>query len=106
MLEGRSVKNDSYELRIFRLNHQRPVRTAVETLVRENSKDVGLHNKCSRTLIRKSWRQLNVTEGELSTKIDSRGVVQYNDGTLKYLTTSTGNDECGLEDTMRGGFTR
>ena len=61
----------------------RSVRTAVETLVRENSKGVGLHNKCCRMLIRKSWKQLNATKGELSTKIDSRGVVQYNDGTLK-----------------------
>ena len=59
-----------------------------------------------RTLIRKSGKQLNATKGELSTKIDSSGVVQYNDGTLKYLTTSTGNDERGLEDTMRGGYTR
>ena len=61
----------------------RSVRTAVETPVRENSKDVGLHNKCSRMLIRKSRKQLNATEGELSTKIDSGGVVQYNNGTLK-----------------------
>ena len=61
----------------------RSVRTAVETPVRENSKGVGLHNKCSRTLIRKSGKQLNATKGELSTKIDSRGVVQCNNGTLK-----------------------
>ena len=86
MLEGQSVKNDSYELRILdsitnaRL---RSVRTAVETPVRENSKGVGLHNKCSRTLIRKSWKQLNATKDELSIKTDSRGVVQYNDGTLE-----------------------
>ena len=61
----------------------RSVRTVVETPVRENSKGVGLHNKCSRTLIQKSWKQLNATKDELSTKIDSRGVVQYNNGTLK-----------------------
>ena len=61
----------------------RSVRTAVETLVREDSKDVGLHNKYSRTLIRKSGKQLNATKGELSLKIGSRGVVQYNNGTLK-----------------------
>ena len=40
-------------------------------------------SECSRTLIRKSWKQLNATKDELSTKIDSRGVVQYNDGTLE-----------------------
>ena len=57
-------------------------------------------------LIWKSWKQLNATKDELSTKIDSRVVVQYNDGTLKWLTTSTGNDERSLEDTMRGGYTQ
>ena len=61
----------------------RSVRTAVETSIREDLKGVGLHNKGSRMLIQKSWKQLNATEGELSTKIDSSGVVQYNDGTLK-----------------------
>ena len=61
----------------------RSVRTTVETLVREDSKSVGLHNKCSRTLIQKSWKQLNATKDKLSVKIDSRGVVQYNDGTLE-----------------------
>ena len=80
----------------------RSVRTAVETPVREDLKGVGLHNKGSRTLIQKSWKQLNATKDELSIKIDSRGVVQYNDGTLEWLTASTGNDERGLEDTMRG----
>ena len=68
--------------------------------------DVGLHNKGSRVLIQKSRKQLNATKGELSIKIDSRVVVQYNDGTLKWLTTSTGNDRRGLEDTMRGGYTK
>ena len=74
----------------------------VETPVREDSKNVRLHNKGSRTLIQKSQKQPNATKDELSIKTDSRGVVQYNDGTLEYLTTSTGNDERSLEDTMRG----
>ena len=52
----------------------RSVRTAVETLVREDSKGVGLHNKGSRTLIQKSGKQLNATKSELSIKIDSRGL--------------------------------
>ena len=77
MLEGRSVENDSYKLRILdsitnaRL---RSVRTAVETPIREDSQDVGLHNKGSRTLIQKSWKQLNATRGEPSIKIDSKGL--------------------------------
>ena len=61
----------------------RSVRTVVETPVREDSKGVGLHNKGSRTLIQKSRKQLNATKDELSIKTDSRGVVQYNDGTLE-----------------------
>ena len=77
-------------------------RTTVETPIREDSQDVGLHNKGSRVLIQKSQKQLNATKGELSIKIDSRGVAQYNNGTLEQLTTSTGNDERGLEDTVRG----
>ena len=80
----------------------RSARTTVETPIREDSQDVGLHNKGSRVLIQKSWKQLNATKGELSIKIDSRGVAQYNNGTLERLTTSTGNDERGLEDTVRG----
>ena len=77
MLGGRSVKNDSYELRILDLITNawlRSVRTTDETPVRESSKGVGLHNKGSRTLILKSRKQLNATKGELSTKIDSRGL--------------------------------
>ena len=61
----------------------RSVRTTVETPVREDSKGVGLHNKGSRMLIQKSRKQLNATKDELSIKTDSRGVVQYNDGTLE-----------------------
>ena len=45
---------------------------------------------------------MNATKDELSIKIDSKGVAQYNDGTLEWLTASTGNDERGLEDTVRG----
>ena len=78
----------------------RSARTAVETPIREDSQDVGLHNKGSRALIQKSRKQLNATKYEPSIKIDSRGVAQYNDGTLEWLTASTGNDERGLEDTM------
>ena len=87
-----------------------PSRDQIESQLRlqlgSTRRGVGLHNKCSRMVIRKSWKQLNVTKDKLSTKVDSRGVVQYNDGTLKWLTTSTGNDERGLEDTMGGGYTR
>ena len=57
---------------------------------------------CTRTLIQKSRKQLNATKDELLIKIDSKDVAQYNDGTLEWLTTSTGNDECGLEDTITG----
>ena len=80
----------------------RSIRTAGETPVREDSKGVGLHNKGSRTLIQKSRKQLNATKDELLIKIDSKGVAQYDNGTLEWITASTGNDERGLEDTMRG----
>ena len=86
MLEGRSIKNDflqTSKLDSITNARLRSVRTAGETPVREHSKSVGLHNKGSRTLIQKSWKQLNATKDELSIKIDSRGVVQYNDGTLE-----------------------
>ena len=59
----------------------RSVRITGETPVREDSKVIGLHNRGSRKLIRKSRKQLNATKDELSAKTDSRGVVQYNDGT-------------------------
>ena len=52
----------------------RSVRTTVVTPVRQDSKGVRLHNKGSRTLILKSGKQLNATKGELSIKIDSRGL--------------------------------
>ena len=71
MLEGRSIKKDFQNFELDSINNAqlRSVRITGETPVREDSKVIGLHNKGSRKLIRKSGKQLNATKGESSVKI-------------------------------------